>query len=194
MPIIKNAQVHYLRANPRRPNDKYDKQNPTWEVEIRTTDKNQKAEWAAMGLNIKAVMPDDGAPYWRAKIKKRTIKADGEKADPVEVVSGKLIPADQGGDGRKFEPVDPDTIGNGSICNVRIFQYEYPKKEGGKGIANVLMGLQVVRHILYKPKSRDNGFEATDTEVVKPEGYDDDSAETQQEPSPNVGGHADSEY
>ena len=154
MPILHNCEVWFLRANPARPNAKFDKKNPSWEVQIRTRDRAQKNAWEAMGLKPKAVIPDDGsAPYYKTTLRKRTIKADGEKASPVKVTNGSL------------EDLDPDTVGNGSIANIRVFQYEYTSGDNS-GTANVLMALQVTKHIHYKPQKRDDEFEMTETEEV----------------------------
>ena len=58
--------------------------------------------------------------------------------------------------------------------NVRIFQYEHPRKDGGKGLASVLMGIQVTKHVVYKPKPRSDEFGETETEVFDPNGDSDE--------------------
>ena len=163
MPIVKDCELWFCKLDPKRPNNKFSKQNPTWEVQIRTTDKAVKKTWEELQLPVKAVVPDEGAPYFRVNLRKKSIKEDGEAASPIRVVNGKL------------EDIDGNTIGNGSIGNVRLFQYEYPKKDGGKGVASVLMGVQVTKHLVYKPKPRNDEFGETDTEVIEPDGDDDDT-------------------
>ncbi len=158
MAIIKAAEIHFVKCNPKRPNAKYNKKNPTWEVQIRVYNNEEKKKLQALHLKPKAVRedPDDESSrilYWRVNLRKKSIKEDGEKADPVKVVNGNL------------DDVDPDTIGNGSIANVRIFQYDY-KNDDESGVASVLMGIQLTKHILYKPKARDDDFEETETETV----------------------------
>ena len=155
MPILKNVEMYYIKCNPKRPNNTFDKKQPTWEVQLRTTSKDQKNEWINAGLQVRAVVPDDGEPYFRVNLRKRSIKNDGEKALPVEVVDGAL------------EPVDPDTIGNGSIGNVRVLQRTYMKEGGGTGIANTLVGIQVIKHIVYKPVPHADSFEETTTERIE---------------------------
>lgn len=155
MALIKNAELHFVKCDPKRPNAKFNKKNPTWEVQIRTTDKNQRKEWEAMGLPVKAVVPDEGAPYWKVNLRKKSFKESGEAAKPVNVVNGQL------------DDIDPNTIGNGSIGHVRIYQYEY-NNEGTQGIASILMAIQVVRHILYVAQPREDDFEMTETEVIAP--------------------------
>jgi hypothetical protein len=124
----------------------------------------------AAGIKVTAVRSDEEGPidYWRANLRKKSIKADGEAADPPKVINGKM------------KSIDPNTIGNGSIGNVRIFQYDYKDKESGvAGKATVLMGVQVTNHIVYTPKERndDDDFGETDYTVVDNE----DDGETQEE-------------
>jgi hypothetical protein len=165
MAILKNVALFYVKCNPKRPNKRLNPDNPTWEVQLRTTNKDQKKEWDALGLKTHAVRTDpedeeSKIAYWRTNLRKRSIKAEnGEKAGPVEVKDGKL------------RDLNPDTIGNGSIGNVRLFQYPYKK---GDGTASVLMGIQVTKLIKYEPKERDDDFEETDMEVVEPEPGEED--------------------
>jgi hypothetical protein len=169
MAIIKDCEIWFAKLDPKRPNAKYNKENPTWECQIRTTSKEVKKLWESLNLSVKAVVPDEGAPYFRVNLRKKSVKEDTEKASPVKVVNGAL------------EDIDPNTLGNGSIGNIRIFQYEYPKN-GGKerGIASVLMGIQVTKHIVYKAKPRDDDFEMTDTETLDNGDMTDDGDESEQ--------------
>lgn len=163
MAIIKDCELWFCKLDPKRPNNKFNKENPTWECQIRTTDKAVKKQWEELSLPVKAVVPDEGVPYFRVNLRKKSIKEDKDPASPIKVVNGKL------------EDIDPNSIGNGSIGNVRIFQYEFPRKDGGKGVASVLMGIQVTKHIVYKPKPRGDEFgEETTTVIDAPEGDDDD--------------------
>lgn len=164
MPIIKDCELWFAKLDPKRPNAKFNRENPTWEVQIRTTDKAIKKTWEEAQLPIKAVVPDEGVPFWRVNLRKKTIKENKELASPVKVVNGKL------------EEIDPNSIGNGSIGNVRIFQYEFPQKSGGKGIASVLMGIQVTKHVVYTPKPRNDDFEETDSTTVDPDEGSDEAA------------------
>jgi hypothetical protein len=156
MAIIKQAELHYVKCDPKRPNAKFNKKNPTWECQIRTTEKGVAKAWEEMNLPVKAVIPDEGPAYWRVNLRKKSIKeADGEKSNPVEVL-----------DGHK-KPLDPNTIGHGSVGNVRVYQYEYKKEGGGKGVTSVLMGIQVTKLLEYEPTARDDEFEEAEMEVVK---------------------------
>lgn len=166
MAIISNCELWFAKVNPKRPNNKFNKKNPTWEVQIRTEDKAVKKQWEELSLPVKAVVPDEGNPYFRVNLRKKSIKEDGEKASPIKVVDGKL------------QDVDPDSIGNGSVGNVRIFQYPFTREDGSKGSASVLMGIQLTKHIVYKAAPRDDIFEETDTEVVQKEPAEDEDETT----------------
>lgn len=172
MALIKNAEIWHLRADPKRPNAKFNPANPTWEVQIRTYSKEQKKEWEGLGLSVKAVVPDEGAPYWRVNLKKKSIKKGGDAASPVDVVNGKM------------KPIDPATVGNGSVANIRLFEYTYPKKDGkGDGTAFVLMGIQITKLKIYDAPARTDDFEETETEVIE----DDESEGTSSTPTPPAG-------
>ena len=51
MAILKNVELFYPRLDPKKPNSKFNKENPTWEVQIRTRDKKVKAEWVKLNLS-----------------------------------------------------------------------------------------------------------------------------------------------
>jgi len=153
--IIRDCEIWYPKLSPKRPNTRFSKVNPTWEIQVRTQSRETKKYWLDCDLKPKDVLPDEGEPYFRLNFKKRTIKANGEEAAPVEVINGNM------------DDVDPNTIGNGSVGNVRIFQYAYDNTADGgeKGIATILMGIQLTKHILYKAKSGES-FEEEETEVI----------------------------
>jgi len=44
MPIINNASIWFAKLDPKRPNNKFNKTNPTWECQIRTESKEVKKE------------------------------------------------------------------------------------------------------------------------------------------------------
>ena len=155
MAILNNCELWFLRANPARPNAKFDKKNPSWEVQIRTQSREQKALLESQGIKMKAVIPDEEGekPYYKAMIRKRTIKSDGEAAGPVKVTNGSL------------EDIDPDTVGNGSIGNIRVFQYQYGEEDDRK-TASILMAIQITHHVHYKAKPREDDFDMVETTEV----------------------------
>lgn len=165
MALLSNVEISFVRCDPKFPNAKMDKKNPKWECRISTTDPAQREEWLAKGVKAKLVVEKEGSPnegepilkdgkrQWSTVLSKRSKKSSGEAQSPVEVV-----------DGNK-EPVDPNTIANGSIANLRLYQYDYEKADGTPAKANVLMGIQLVRHIVRKVTPREE-FGVVDTEVI----------------------------
>lgn len=151
MAIIKSAELWYPRLDPKRPNSKYNKEQPTWEVQIRTRDKKVKAEWVSLNLNPKTNEDNDGKVFYSVTLRKKSKKKDGTPNEPVRVVNGSL------------EPIDPRSIGNGSVGNLKIFQYEYGED---KKIASMLMAIQITKLNEYIPAPAEDDFEMTETEVV----------------------------
>ena len=150
--LISNVQVFFARLHPSHPNGTFNPARPTWELQIRTEDAKQAAEWTKAGLGVKPVIPEEGAPFWRVNLRKHSVKSDGTSADPVKVVDGKL------------RAISPDVgIGNGSVANIRVYQYEYEDKVSKKKkVGNVLMAVQLTKLIPYVPKPRDDDFAETD--------------------------------
>jgi len=172
MALLKKCELHYIRLVPDRPNKKYNRENPTWEVQIRTTEIAQKKEWEAQGVRLKAVVPEDGSPpYWKTTLKKKIFKKDGTPNDPVTIKAGNLT-----------TKIDPATIGNGSIGNVRVFQYDY-KGEKSSGTANVLMEVQLTKLKKFTPKPRDDDFEEEDMEIIEEDESEEEDDESQESES-----------
>jgi hypothetical protein len=164
MPILENCAVYFVRCNKDFPSKTFNEENPTWEVQIRTTDKKQKKEWEDLNLAVKSVIPDEGDPFWRVSLRKKSLKKDKNTGDMVPTMPPACV------DGN-LDPVDPDTIGHGSIANVEIFQYEYTKKGSTeKAVGTVLRGMQVTTHVVYKPKPFTPGpaFAKTETTRIMP--------------------------
>jgi hypothetical protein len=181
MAILRNCELHFCKLDPERPSTQLNKKNPSWEIQMRTKNKTQKEEWVNQGIKVTAVREDEEGPilYWRANLRRKKFKADGTEADAPEVKDGQL------------KAVDPNTIGNGSIGNVRIFQYDYKDKETNvEGKATVLMGVQLTKHIIYKPKPRndDDDFEVTETEVVDTTDEDEGNEEVSTEKETTISG------
>ena len=153
MAILKNVELFFAKLDESKPNARFDANNPTWEVQIRTRDKKQAKEWKDLNVNVKTDDDDNGV-FYKATLKKKTRKANGEPQNPVNLVGGDLA------------PIDPNTLGNGSIGNVRIYQYNY-EVGGRKGIASMLMAVQVTTLKEYTPKPREDDFEMTEMEVIK---------------------------
>jgi len=85
-----------------------------------------------------------------------------------------------------LDDIDPNTIGNGSIGHIRIFQYEYPKKEGGMGTATILMGIQITTHIEFERKAREDEFGVTETTTIPVESSGEDDFKVPTKPKTPV--------
>lgn len=152
MAILKNVELFYPRLDPKKPNDRFNKENPTWEVQIRTKDKKVANEWKELNLKPKLQEDAEGKTFYSVTLRKKSKKRDGSDNEPVKVVNGSL------------ETINPMSIGNGSVGNIRIFQYEYGDE---KKIASMLMAIQITKLNEYVPKAADDEFEMTETKVVK---------------------------
>lgn len=156
MAILKNIEGWWFKLNPEKP-DKYDPKKPNWNFQARTTSKEQRAEWLAHNCKVKAVRedPEDEESkilYYKTSFSKRLTNKEGKALPPVSIISSK-------GD------IDPDTLGNGSIVNIRIFEYDYVF-EGKEGKSNMLQSIQLVKHVLYTPEPGEDFEEEVETETV----------------------------
>lgn len=166
MAIIKNLTVRYCRLNPNRPNPKFDQKNPRWDLQVYTDSLEEKERLKAEGLDLRLMKyPEghekEGEPMlnkagkreWKLNINKRSLSKNGEKNKPVEVVSG------------ANQPIDPDSIGDGSIVNCRISTKESTDATGKKRLNITLQGVQVIKHIVFKQREE---FGNADYVVVDP--------------------------
>jgi hypothetical protein len=188
MTILKDVEVYYVKCDPDRPNKQMNLKLPNWEVQIRTSDPDKAQEWRDNNLIVKLIKykegtgePNEGEPVltadgkkqWRVNLVKRYFKKEtpGKEREintPVEVVNGAR------------NPIDPNTIGNGSVCNIRLYQYSYKDALNNDKYASILMAIQVKKHIVYKRKPREE-FDDEDTETIMPPD-EDDSFEDDQQP------------
>jgi hypothetical protein len=152
--ILRNVKLFFPVLD--KPSGRFNPEKPTWQLQIRTWDKEQKNEWIELGLLVKAEVPDEGEPYWRCNLRKNSIKADGTAAAPPEVVGADLA------------PINPRTIGNGSEGHVQIFQYEYRNAQKGvPAVATVLMGVQVTKLVPFEARERETFTAEGTTEIVE---------------------------
>jgi len=179
MAILKNVELWWAKIDPKAPVKNQDADKPDyWDVQVRTTDKayatamikenikfkplkrivkddNGNAMENELGEKVREVVKDEnGKPYFFVNLRKKVTKVDGSAQQPVQLVAGDL------------SAINPKEMGNATIGNVRVFQYEYTY-QGKKGIANMLMAIQVTKLIKYEPKSQEDAFEITEMEVVK---------------------------
>ena len=163
MAILKNCEIWWLKADPKNPDRTFEKTG-MWTVQLRTTDPEQRKEWHEAGLKPKLqihregeeegmpLLTPEGKKQWRVNLQKKCIKKNGEPAELVKVVNGKL------------EDIDPRTVGNGSIGNVRVYQYDSTTKEGEK--VSILMAIQITKHVMYEPRGDSESFDFEETETV----------------------------
>jgi len=160
MPIIENVELHWVRLNPKSPNTSVNGQkiDPRWELQMQTKSKEKRDEIKGHGFKIGIVETDDGVSY-KANIQKNTHSRSGEPNKPVEVVD------------RHLNPLNPSTIGNGSIGNVRFMAPT-------GSTAKILLAVQVIELVKYDGgtpesfKSYDEdsseGFKAASTPAKAP--------------------------
>lgn len=153
MAILENVELFFAKLDPKKPNATFDAANPSWEVQIRTRDKAKAKQWKELNLNVRPDEDDEGM-FYKSNLKKKSKKRDGTDQNPVNLVGGNL------------QAIDPNTLGNGSIGNIRIYQYPY-NVGGREGIASMLMDVQVTTLREYTPKPRDDAFKMTEMEVIK---------------------------
>jgi len=152
MTILKNVMIRYARLNPDRPSTKVNKKGE-WQVQAYTRDKEQVKEWKKEGITVKLAEDAEGIIY-TVNFRKKATKKDGTPGKPPTVVNSKLV------------AIDPKSVGNGSVVNLNLSSYDYTF-EGKSGLAFQLNGLQILKHVVFKPKPFD-GFseEEGETEVV----------------------------
>jgi hypothetical protein len=156
MAILNDCILFHAKLS--RPSNRFDKENPSWELQIRTTSKDVAADWRALGLKTTAVVDDDtGDVYYRSNLKKKSKSKDGQTREGPEVVDAGL------------NPIDGKNVGNGSVGNVKISQYEYTDATGAAKKASVLMGVQLTKLVFFEPVAGDSFAAVGKTTVIHPE-------------------------
>lgn len=159
---LSDVEVYWVKCDPENPAPAFEESGrPKWEIQIRTESATQNKAWKEAGIATK-VKEDESTGerlYWYATLRKPAVKADGTPAKPIKFVDGNL------------DPVDPNTVGNGSRCNIRVFAVPYEIKSKGKvtksGISNMPTDVQVLLHKVYTPTAAGPAFEkATTTRVA----------------------------
>lgn len=155
--IIKNVELFWAKLD--KPVEPFGTKQ--WEIQIRFPKKRIK-EMEQYGK----VKETDETGVYSVNLKKKAIKADGTPAMKVDVVGTTIDPETE-------EPVriDPKTIGNGSIGNVKVMLREYQIK-GPKGNVTkegtqvMLVKVQITDLVKYTPKSV-NDFDYDDEAPVE---------------------------
>ena len=155
MAILKNVEIWWVKCDPKRPEAAYGDGKPKWSCQIRTSDAAQRDEWKSHSIKVTPVEAD-GKIYYKASLRKPTTNKDGEASAAPEILNGAM------------DAIDPNTVGNGSVANIRIFEYDYQIKQGDKYVPKkgvMLMKMQVTKLIVYKAQAGDE-FDVVETEVV----------------------------
>jgi hypothetical protein len=189
MALIKNVELWWVKCDPDAPVKSKDDDKPDyWEVQIRTTDKASALSWKKNNVNFKPlkklirdedgepildemgektreqVVNDEGKPYFSVSLRRKITKKDGGDMKPVKVV------------GNGF-PLNPNTVGNMSIGNVSIFQYDYVF-QGTEGVASMLTGIQLTKLLEYTPSDGDEFTEEKMETVPEANGETTPAADT----------------
>ena len=168
--ILPNVYLFWVKCDPDHPADAFEEGKPQrWEAQLRWDLDNKQVNdiVKGAGLKAKAVVDDQKAeaPYMKLQVYKPIVNSKKEPLKPVVVVSGTL------------SPIDPNTVGNGSIGNVRLHVYDYEVRNKGKvtksGTTSMLMGIQVTSHRIYKRDNNDfapASYSVTNPEAIPTEG------------------------
>jgi len=148
--IIKNLELNWVKLD--KPVDNYSGDKLIYDIQVAVPEARQDELEAIRKVRIK-----DGKAT--INLSKNAFLKDGEPAAKVRVV-----------DANK-QPIDPRTIGNGSIGNVMLLQrpYEIKHPKTGKvtksGITSMLVAVQVTKLIKYTPTAKVDFDSVDETDV-----------------------------
>ena len=133
--IVKDVELHWAKLDA--PVDPFKTGEKVWEVQIRTDQENVAKSWAKEYF-INAKKDDEG--FWKANLKRKELNRKGEtNAAPVVL-------------GRNNQPMSAVGIGNGSIGDIKLFQYPYDVA-GRKGVSSMLSAVRIKDLKEYTPSS-----------------------------------------
>jgi len=142
--IVKDVELHWAKLET--PVDPFKTGERLWEVQIRTADEEVAKKWAKE-YYINAKKDDEG--FWKANVKRKELNGKGETNKAPDVL------------GRDKQPISSSNIGNGSIGDLKLFQYPYDVA-GRKGVASMLSAVRITDLKEYAPTS-DVDFDVIDT-------------------------------
>ena len=130
-------------------------------LQIRVFDKARKTELEKK-YGFKFTMDeDDGKTFYRTSLNRYTYGSDAkgeeELTKPTKPATCIL------GDGT---PIDPNTVGNGSVGNI-IFSV------GKDNASRTLKGIQVTKLVVFKPRDSEEFTLTQDFEIIQPADKDD---------------------
>ena len=144
--FLKNAEINWAKLD--RPVNPFGTEQ--WELQAATTDKSVADEWTANYLNVKE---KDGK--YTVSLKRKAYKADGSAMEPVKVFNGDMS-----------DFSDKGSIGNGSVGNIKVFQFPYEQR-GQKGISSSLTAVQLVKLEKYESNAATGGFEVIESATAE---------------------------
>jgi hypothetical protein len=158
--LVKNVTLNWVKFG--EPIDNFTGDKKIWEVQC-----SVPKERAAELEQFRKVRPvKDNANMVCNNLSKNAFLRNGDPAQPIRVV-GKT--KDENG---KWNVIDPNTIGNGSIGTIMVMQDEYeilhPKTKAviKSGTSSMLVSVQITNLIKYEAKNRtDFEDESDDTET-----------------------------
>jgi len=143
---IRGVKLEFVRFDPDRPVEAYGQDHVPdgqkvyqWETRVIIPTAEQAQELANQHLRVKK--HDDGT--FSMNLKRKTLNSKGQQNQPVRVV-------DCGNPATKQPPQDfkeVNTIGNGTIANLSVYQFHYVTNGGG--ISEVLSAVQIVDLVPY---------------------------------------------
>jgi hypothetical protein len=133
--IVKDVELHWTKLD--NPVDPFNSGEKVWEVQIKTDDEAIAKSWSK-DFYINTKKDKDG--NWIANIKRKELNRKGEPNSPPVVL------------GRNNQPMPSTNIGNGSIGDLKLYQYLYDFA-GKKGVANMLSAVRVTELKEYTPTS-----------------------------------------
>lgn len=133
--FIKDAELNWARLD--KPVSPFGTEQ--YELQVATSDKGVAKEWKANHLNVKE---KDGK--FIVSLKRKARKANGEDNGAPKVLNADLSAFDSS-----------TMIGNGSIGNVKVYQYPYDVA-GRQGTGSSLTAVQIITLVEYKGGDSDD--------------------------------------
>ena len=149
--LLNNVSISWVKFDPMNPDMGFDKKSAQYSCTVSTTSKTEAQLWKEASINVKPVEENGTVTYKTTLKKKIFLDADGKNSTKPPAVVDKQL-----------QPIDPSSIGNGSVGNVqvRLKPYEYM---GKTGISTQLLALQVTDLKEYQG-GESLAFEAIDSD------------------------------
>ena len=149
--LLNNVSISWVKFDPMNPDMGFDRKSAQYSCTVSTTSKTEAQLWKEASINVKPVEENGTVTYKTTLKKKIFLDADGKNSTKPPAVVDKQL-----------QPIDPSSIGNGSVGNVqvRLKPYEYM---GKTGISTQLLALQVTELKEYAG-GESLAFEAIDSD------------------------------